>query len=746
MKAIHLMLAMMTISLVSYSQLIQLKFTAISNGIHVNIDSVRVTNLTHPGDTLLQWPDTTLILNYVGIHDIEANNLPDFDIQLRDNNPVTEQASIQLSLPSGSDVVLRVSDVTGRVLQEIKRNLPAGRHLFRYSPSVRGVNVISAICAQDSKSLKIIYLGQEKGSNALDYMGVENKPGIQKSVSSSLSFAYTLGDNLLLRGWYNGNYYTIYSAPQSNTTYTFYFNLSSPCPGIPTFVYGGQTYNTVQIGGQCWMKENLNIGSFVTSTNTGWGHSNMSDNGIIEKYCLNNNVANCTTYGGLYDWNELMQYTTQSGTQGICPVGWRIPTDQDWCSLSSYVDPTVDCGFIGEWIGTNAGGKLKETEFTHWNTPNLGATNETGFTAFGAGERVADGYFAGLKNYTVFWTSTYTATNNAFYWYLNYNYSQIWHNNLSYSENGFSVRCLKDTCIQPPTQSNAGSNQVIVGNSTSLQGNTPLYGVGTWSIIGGVGGSFIQNNNPISGFTGSVNSTYSLVWTISTDCGNSKDTVTIEFQSPASAPCPGIPTFTYGGKVYNTVQIGTQCWMKENLNIGTMIDNSVTPTDNGVIEKFCYNNDSANCNTYGGLYNWNELIAYSAQAGAQGICPAGWHVSTDQEWCTMATYIDPTVDCGYTNVMMGTSAGGKVKETGTNNWFSPNTGATNESGLTILGAGEKGSSGSFAGLKTYSVFWTSTYNGSSLPYYWYVRYDSSGIDHYNQSFMDNGWAVRCLKD
>ncbi|MBK7631804.1 MAG: hypothetical protein IPJ23_14080 [Ignavibacteriales bacterium] len=84
-------------------------------------------------------------------------------------------------------------------------------------------------------------------------------------------------------------------------------------------IYEGKTYGTVLIGTQCWMKENLNVGTMIQ------GNSNQSNNGVKEKYCYNNDTANCSIYGGLYQWNEAMQYVTTEGARGICPEGW-IPT------------------------------------------------------------------------------------------------------------------------------------------------------------------------------------------------------------------------------------------------------------------------------------------------------------------------------------------------------------------------------------------------------------------------------------
>ncbi|MCK6649671.1 MAG: hypothetical protein L6Q66_08445, partial [Bacteroidia bacterium] len=88
----------------------------------------------------------------------------------------------------------------------------------------------------------------------------------------------------------------------------------------------------------------------------------------------------------------------------------------------------------------------------------------------------------------------------------------------------------------------------------------------------------------------------------------------------------------YGGKIYNTVTIGTQTWLKENLDIGTMILGAQNATNNDVIEKYCYNNLIENCEIYGGLYQWNEAMQYITTQGAQGICPTGWHMPTRAEF------------------------------------------------------------------------------------------------------------------
>jgi uncharacterized protein (TIGR02145 family) len=142
--------------------------------------------------------------------------------------------------------------------------------------------------------------------------------------------------------------------------------------------YEDQNYILVKIGKQIWMAENLNVGKYIKTP------EQQSDNGIIEKYCYSDNIANCNIYGGLYQWDEMMQYNPPDnksiGTnQGICPDGWHIPTREEWEVLSIY---------IGSRSWGPAGGALKEIGFAHWKAPNTGATNKSGFTMLGAGDYV----------------------------------------------------------------------------------------------------------------------------------------------------------------------------------------------------------------------------------------------------------------------------------------------------------------------------------------------------------------------
>lgn len=191
-------------------------------------------------------------------------------------------------------------------------------------------------------------------------------------------------------------------------------------------------------------------------------------------------------------------------------------------------------------------------------------------------------------------------------------------------------------------------------------------------------------------------------------------------------------------KTYGTVLIGTQCWMAQNLNIGTRINNGQGQGNNSTIEKYCYGDNESNCNIYGGLYQWSEMMQYTFTPGVQGICPAGWHLPTDAEFTILTTYL------GGVDV-----AGGKMKETGTTHWTTPNTGATNESGFTLLPGGFRGYTGGFSLLGDRGSLWSSTFNeppnyDCSWNYDFY--YNNDDADRQGGAMLVNGFSVRCVKN
>ncbi|MBI9036578.1 MAG: T9SS type A sorting domain-containing protein [Bacteroidales bacterium] len=204
-------------------------------------------------------------------------------------------------------------------------------------------------------------------------------------------------------------------------------------------------YNTVQIGVQCWMAENLNIGQMINGT------EDMTDNGVIEKYCYDNDPYYCEVYGGLYQWNEMMEYATTHGVQGICPEGWSIPTDDEWKILEGNVDSQFGVG-DPEWDNTgdrgyDAGLNLRSSN--GWSLWGNG-TNLFGFTALPGGHRNINNYFQFLGGSALFWTSTNVNSYLVLGRYLSGDKNTI-ARGVANELCGHSVRCIKNEIFNVST-------------------------------------------------------------------------------------------------------------------------------------------------------------------------------------------------------------------------------------------------------------------------------------------------------
>lgn len=508
----------------------------------------------------------------------------------------------------------------------------------------------------------------------------------------------------------------------------------------------GKVYNTVMIGSQCWMEENLNIGSMILIPNT------PSDNNIIEKYCYDDDSMNCNIYGGLYYWDEMMQYVTSPGTQGICPVGWHVPTDDEWCIMEQSIDPTIICG-IRAWRGIDGGGKMKEAGTIHWNPPNTGATNTSGFTAFPAGENIFAIAYVGLHEGTIFWTSSDSATYQACVRALAYWTAEVLRDHWPI-DCGLSVRCLKDNNLPPnqpsdpipqDTSANQPINSQLSWTCTDPENDPLTYDVYFGNTNPPPQVSVGQTANSYDPGTLDYNTIYYWKVVAHDDHNNTTEGPFWSFTtiSEPSWTCGDPFTDIRDGQIYNTVQISTQCWMVENLNIGFIIPGGNNMSDNGIIEKYCYENNTNNCDVYGGLYQWPEIMQYVITPGVKGICPDDWHLPTDAEWCTLEQFVDPTITCSSTG-WRGVDGGGKLKEIGTTHWQAPNTGATNASGFTALPGGLRLINGNFLTLTSHGFWWSSSESGSSA---WgrELFYNYTQVTR-NNYLKDDGISVRCVRD
>lgn len=444
MKSIKLIAVLAHILIISaYGQKpsIELIFTAINNLSYIQLDSIKVINLTQGGDTLLNWPDTVLVLDYlVGINS-KCDEAGDFHVFQNYPNPFVGQTYISLYIPEKDKVSLTITDGLGQKTLEDEQILEKGFHTFRYTAGGDCLHLFIAQWRGKRGCIKILLSKLSSAAHcSLEYEGFKPSTTHLKALEEyRQGFPYNLGDTLIFTGYHNISESYISDIPEVSESFTFQFAVNIPCPGMPTVIYEGQTYNTVQIFNQCWLKENLNVGIMIS------GSTNMTDNGIIEKYCYYNKLDSCDLYGGLYQWNEMMDYNTVQGAQGICPSGWHIPTDEEWKQLegeadSQYCYPDQIWNGLG-WRGFDAGFHLKSK--TGWGSGGNGI-DTCGFSALPGGYRWDFGYYFGGIGVDCFWWSSSLSNPNARGWYrlLRANDESFRGNINKYW--GYSVRCLKD--------------------------------------------------------------------------------------------------------------------------------------------------------------------------------------------------------------------------------------------------------------------------------------------------------------
>jgi len=354
---------------------------------------------------------------------VEDNQLPT-GYSVSDNfpNPFNPSTRIGITLPSRKNVKVEVFNLLGQTVTDvIEQTFDAGTNYIDIELNrVPNGFYISRITIDNKhtvvKKLMLIY-----GSQHLTTSGGAINTQLNKSNNTCLE---TNLDSLVATSSIIGRK-TFTNLPSliGDTLDLGDLTIERYCPGTPTVNYMGKTYNTVKIGTQCWLKENLDAGTMIQ------GSQNASNNGIIEKYCYDNDPNNCDKYGGLYQWPEMMQYSQTPGVQGICPPGWHIPTSAEWDSLITAVGGDGNAlKAIGQGVNAGAG------------------TNTSGFSALLAGYRDHYlPYFDFKGGIAWLWTSSKDEYNFLYAYFLNL--INV-HGNISffsfYKEFGCSVRCIKD--------------------------------------------------------------------------------------------------------------------------------------------------------------------------------------------------------------------------------------------------------------------------------------------------------------
>lgn len=452
-------------------------------------------------------------------------------------------------------------------------------------------------------------------------------------------------------------------------------------------------------------------------------------------------------YGSLYNW-----YVINSGE--ICPFGWHVPTDGEWKELESYLGVSQSELNISGWRGDREGGKMKDFETIYWLKPNTGATNSSRFDALPGGYRDwSDGQFQNASQQGMWWSATSSPPNNAWYRGLDYARSSIYRGT-NHRNSGYSIRCIKDisTTGAAPTLFidsiiiySMNPTVVVANVNITNDGGSSVTSKGVWWSLTPFPTSSDNYTDDGSG-TGTFNSvltnliadTVYYIRAYATNSFGTGYTSQMQFNTlpPITGdPCPGMPFMhDYDLNIYNTVQIGNQCWMKENLRVTHYNDGTPIQTDQTAWNSHTtgamgwYNDDSATyADPYGALYNWIAV-------DNGNLCPPGWHVPSRTEWDELIDYVG-----------LPSTAGGELKDTGTVYWSYPNTGATNSVNFSALPGGTRTSGGGYDYIGNQGRWWTATQSAPLESYFFRMFHNSNSASFWSWG-KSGGASVRCIRD
>jgi len=418
-------------------QNIELSFTGDNNGQPVLLDSVLVKNINQGAEVMLYPPDLSLVLIITGINDkIEETNTK-FRLSQNYPNPFQNKTSVQLHVPGTNLVKFVVSNLLGQNLLTSSKVIDAGIHTFLFTPGRETCYFLTASCEGQTNTIKMLCnpVGEGKSISLSHNEKMDYKP-IMKSLEMLGELPFELGDELLMCAWSEMGESGMTKSPEMSQEYVMQFATNVLCPGLDSLFYGDQWYHTIQVGGQCWIKENMNVGEMIN------GNQTQTNNGTIEKYCYANSTILCDERGGFYKWNELMQYETEKRARGICPEGWHIPTDEEFKVLEGMVDSNYPIGHTEwnqqNWRGFDAANNLKST--SGWAN-NGNGIDQYGFCLLTTGYWWEGGFFD-LTQGTTLYTST--QFNNS-PWYRGFNAmtDEILRNQGTWNS-ATAVRCIKD--------------------------------------------------------------------------------------------------------------------------------------------------------------------------------------------------------------------------------------------------------------------------------------------------------------
>ncbi len=715
MKKATLIIALLFVKTMINAQNYQISFTG--SGESTNVETVFVENLTQ--GTTLELAGTD-ILHLVGTVGISSQSGVNLDLNIFPN-PMQGTSKIEFYSDKPDEVKIEIFDLNGRLVVGHFGVLHTGINGFEISGFPQGfysVNVITSAHQTSANFISTNDVAKTPAIKAIDQGMIDSHTQTAlKSTKNLVQMQYNDGERLLFKGVSSDYARVLTIIPTQTQSVNFEF---VPCTDLD-----GDNYAVVTIGEQTWMAENLKYLPSVVGNDTGsetmpYYYVYGYDGTDVQEAKATENYNN---YGVLYNWTAAMDGSTSSSlnpsnVQGICPTGWHLPSDAEWTELSNYLG------------SENAnGGKLKETGTSHWNNPNEGATNETGFTALPGGYRFYNSNFNDINGYGYWWSATEFEPNYALLRSLYYNSINIAYFDMN-TEVGFSVRCVMDNNpSSPQADFNANQTEIFLGESVQFTDNSTNNPT-DWQWDFGDGNTSTEQN-PLHTYENIGTYTVSLTITnaIGSDTEVKNDYITVISNT--------WPTDTETEVVEVTNPTTGEIWMDRNLG-ATQVATSSTDAD-----------------AYGDLYQWGRAadghqlrtsgttstLATSDIPGHSdfitiGSSPYDWRSpQNDNLWQGVSGTNNPCPN-GY---RLPTEAEWEAER---QSWGDDNAAGAFASPLKLpVAGGRLANDGLLNGADSYGTYWSSTVSYSS------ARCIAFTINvSYNNNFRALGRSVRCLKD
>ena len=552
------------------------------------------------------------------------------------------------------------------------------------------------------------------------------------------------------------------------------------CQGLDSLTdIDGNVYHTVQVGQQCWMRENMRTTRYADGTPISASADTSST--IPYRYAPNNDTTLVADYGFLYNWRAAMggsasSTSSPSGVQGVCPTGWHLPSYSEMRDLRNFMESQVS--YHCNDSDTSTAAAMCSTTGWHSSTvscapgTNPVANNETGLTFCPAG-RFSSGSYSGLTYYCYAWSTTEYSSGKPRiirFAYNNARFSTSWYaNNVRL---GYSVRCLRDLSLSVSTSpvTNVNDTSASCGGMALVYGNDSIVDKGIcWSsqnAFPSLSDYFISTASSAGTFTcqmvGLLPGTTYYVRAYATDNhGVTAYGPVLTFTTTGQAPFQcGVSTVSdYDGNVYQTIAMGTQCWTRQNIRAAHYSDGSSIPlssTNSDVAPcRHLPDNDSTLVEDFGYLYNWPAVMngdtsSTANPSGVKGICPNGWHVPSASEWeqlyhtlCGNTAFHCDGGDTAQARAVASTT-GWNSSAVPCSPGYAP--AENNISGFTIYPAGVYTSNTAYN--KGYeSSFWAATEFQSGRPYIAVIQNSVVKFSpFYCSNFVSPGRSVRCVRD